>query len=229
MSVTDRIQAFDFSVDVLATLLWQYNNADNLEALLTRKQEFYNRIQSEFWSDWIKDVFDLRTANDFGLSVWTAILGVPLFNDTTVSPDNYPAFGFDSGDMVQPTQNFDNGNFATSSDNFINLTTEQRRLLLRVRYFNLTTNGTVSEINEFFADIAGPGVVYVIDNLNMTLNYVFTIRPPSNLLLVAEQFDIIPRPSGVGINLIFSDLSNWGFGPFRRNFGRGNFVQVGAT
>ena len=156
--MTSRVQAFDYSVDVLSSLLWQYNSAENLEALLTRKQEFYNTAQTRFWSDWVRDVFDLRTANDFGLAVWTAILGVPLFNDTTVSPDNYPAFGFgDTTSGASPIQNFNNGNFATSSDNFINLTTEQRRLLLRVRYFNLTTTGTVSEINEFFCRVGRSG------------------------------------------------------------------------
>ena len=227
--MTTRIQEFDFSVDVLRVLLWEFNDAETLEGLLREKQAFYDLVQQNFWQDWLRDVFDLRTANDFGLAVWTNILGVPLFNDTGVSPDSYPAFGFDTSDPLQPIQNFNNGNFATSSDNFINLDTTQRRILLQVRYFQLTTSGTVSEINEFFANLVGPGIVYVIDNLDMTLNYVFTIRPPSNLLLVAEQFDIIPRPSGVGITLVFTNIPRWGFGPFRRNFERGNFFTGGAS
>ena len=224
-----RTQAFDYSVDVLRTLLWQFNEADNLAGLLREKQKFYDFAQRDFWQNWTRDVFDLRTANDFGLSVWTNILGVPAFNDTNVSPDNYPAFGFDTSAMNQPIQNFNNGNFATSSDNFINLSTDQRRLLLQVRYFQLTTDASVVDINRFAANMFGPGVVYVIDNLNMSLNYVFTVRPPSNILLVAEEFDIIPRPSGVSINLVFTNLQNWGFGPLRRNFGRGNFITLGST
>ena len=35
-----NIQEFDFSVDILQALLWQYNDATKLQALLQKKQEF---------------------------------------------------------------------------------------------------------------------------------------------------------------------------------------------
>ena len=222
------IQDFDFSVDVLRALLWQYNDAANLEGLLRAKQAFYQTNQREFWENWQRDVFDLRTANEFGLSVWASILNVPFFTDSEVSPADYPAFGFDTGETDSIT-NFNRGNFATSSDTFINLSVEQRRLLLRLRYFQLVTTATVPEINEFATILLGDtNSVYVIDNLNMTISYVFTTIPPSNLLLVAQQFDIIPRPSGVEVNIVIAPLARWGFGEFRRNFGRGNFFGGGA-
>ena len=225
--MTDTIQGFDFSVDVLRVLLWQFNDADNLENLIRRKQDFYNITQRDFWENWRRDVFDLRTANDFGLSVWAAILDVPFFTDSEVSPADYPAWGFDTG-IADTITNFNNGNFATSSDTFINLSTEQRRLLLRLRYFQLITTATVPEINEFATVLLGEtNNVYVIDNHDMTINYVFTTIPPSNLLLVAQEFDILPRPSGVEINVVIVPLARWGFGEHRRNFGRGNFFRGG--
>lgn len=224
----NQIQAFDFSVNILRNLLWQYNEAPNLNALLDQKNNWYDINQTEFWQDWFTDVFDLRTANDFGLAVWTLILGVPLINDATVSPDDYPAFGFSTTPLPTPVVAFDQGNFATGSDDFINLTTEQRRILLQIRYFILTSNGTVAQINEFFANLVGPNIVYALDNLNMTMTYVLTIRPPSNLLQLAERFDIIPRPSAVGVMTTFTDVDNWGFGQFHANFDRGNFYTGGG-
>ena len=227
MSTT--IQQFNFSVDLLRVILWQYNDAENLQNLLTRKQEFYNRGQRDFWSNWVRDVFDLRTANEFGLSVWSNILDLPFFSDSEVSPDNYPAIGFDTGDANSPIQNFNNSNFASSSDDFINLDTEQKRLLLRLRYFQLTTNATITDINEFGrtlltgGTVVGADDVFAFDNNNMTIRYVFRVLPPSNVLAVAQQFDILPRPSGVGVEIVIAALRLWGFGRSRSNFFRGNF------
>ena len=72
------IQEFDFSVDLLQAILWQYNNATSLQSLLNSEQAWVIENQTEFWENWLRDVFDLRTANEFGLSVWSIILGIPL-------------------------------------------------------------------------------------------------------------------------------------------------------
>ena len=217
------IQEFDYSVDVLSSLLWQFNEAINLETLLRSKQAFYNRAQRDFWSNWYRDVFDLRTANEFGLSVWSNILDVPFFSGVEQSPANYPAFGFDTGRSDSPIQNFNNGNFASRADDFTNLDTEQKRLLLRLRYFQLVTTCTVPEINQFINTLFPQGLVYVLDGNNMTMTYVFTFIPPSNLLRVAQDFDILPRPSGVELNIVITPFVGFGFGEFRRNFNNGNF------
>ena len=221
--MTTRIQAFDYSVDVLSALLWQYNDAENLQGLLRRKQEFYNTTQTQFWQNWYRDVFDLRTANDFGLSVWSAILDVPFFSDTEISPPTYQAWGFDDGVSNSPVTNFNNGNFATSVPGFINLTTEQRRLLLRLRYFQLQTTATIPELNEFAGTLLGGNDVFVLDGNNMTITYVFRTIPNTQTLEVAQQFDILPRPSGVAVNISIIPLVRWGFGQFRRNFFNANF------
>ena len=222
--MTTRVQAFDYSVDVLSAILWQYTDASNLENLLRRKQEFYNTAQTTFWQNWYRDVFDLRTANNFGLSVWSAILDLPFFSDTEISPPDYPAWGFDNGVMNSPVTNFNNGNFATTVPGFISLTTEQRRLLLRLRYFQLQTTATIPELNQFAQFLLGRSDVFVLDGNNMEITYVFRVIPNTATLEVARQFDILPRPSGVGVNISITSLSHWGFGQFRRNFNRGNFL-----
>lgn len=101
-----RIQEFDFSVDILQALLWQYNDATKLQALLQKKQEFLNAEYSEFWQNWITDVFDLRTANDFGLQVWAIILGVTLSPESGADETGKKVFGFGAY-----RQNFNNAHF----------------------------------------------------------------------------------------------------------------------
>lgn len=213
-----RIQAFDYSLDLLRAILWQYNDAARLQLLLEQKQEWYDVEYSSFWNDWVRDVFDLRTANNFGLAVWAIILGLPLSLTSGQEP-SATIWGFGSHHY-----NFNRGNFAPSVSG-IQLTMAEKRLILRLRYFQLTTRGAIPNINRFlkivFAEYAGQ--VYVLDGLDMTITYVFTFLPPPNLLLALQNFDVLPRPAGVGINYVVSVRESFGFGPVHQNFERGTF------
>lgn len=187
------VQEFDYSVDLLQNILWQYDNAPNLFSIVQKKQLWYAMNHTEFWSNWYDDVFNLNTANAFGLSVWALILDVPIFADNGASPTSYPAFGFDP-----VGQNFTNGNFA-SNGNGIVLPVSERRALLRLRYYQLTTNGSVTSINAALKDVFGAGK-YVQDNLNMSLTYVLAgVSAP--LVYVLSTMDILPRPAGVSFTI----------------------------
>ena len=213
------VQSFDFSVDLLQTLLWQYNEADRLQLLLTQKHDWYNAQQSEFWNNWIRDVFDLRTANDFGLSVWAIILDMPLSPVPTPGPgEERVIWGFATDD-----ENYTNGNFEGISG--LPLDTEQVRLILRLRYFQLVTRGTVPEVNTFFSELfADQGSVYVVDGLLMNARYVFGFDLSPDLETVFSLFDLLPRPAGVRVDyVVIPDATTWGFGRYRLNFNNGNF------
>ena len=64
----------EFNVNLMRTILWQYENAPKLKALVQSEQDWANENVTEFWKDWYRDVFNLKTANDFGLNVWSRIL-----------------------------------------------------------------------------------------------------------------------------------------------------------
>lgn len=144
MGRQEYIQDFHFNADLLRGLLWQYNDAESLQVMLRKKQEWYERNQAEFWNWWIVNVFDLRTASDFGLAVWGKILGESRGAPVKGMDADYPAFGFG-----RHRRNFGRGNFRRSSDGYIRLGGEQYRLLLQLRYFKLVSQGTVPEINAF--------------------------------------------------------------------------------
>ena len=214
------IQTFDYSVDLLKAILWQYNDATSLQSLLTQKQAWYDAQQRDFWSTWFHDVFDLRTANDFGCSVWSIILNQPLVAELKASGASYPAFGFTS-----TRRNFGRGNFAASGGSK-GLSLDQRRMVLQMRYRQLVARGTVPEINAMLADLmADYGSVYVRDNGDMTMTYVFGFEPPAALLQVFDLFDILPRPAGVRINRLTPAASKrFGFGGYHKNFNNGPFA-----
>lgn len=215
-----NIQTFDFSVDLLKVILWHYNDAEKLQALLQQKQDWYTINQTEFWQNWYKDVFDLRTANDFGLSVWAIILEVPLIAQIAPSDENQPAFGFEEN-----YQNFENGNFVSKTSTTINLTTAQKRMILQLRYFQLVSNGTVPEINQFLKTLFGDA--YVLDTYDMNYAiYVFNTEVDSNIQFILENFDILPRPAAVGYRTRFARKDLFGFEEHYLNFENGVLADI---
>lgn len=231
-----NIQSFDFSVNVLSALLWQHNEAAHLESLMTLKQTWYEENQSGFWQDWIRDVFDLRTANAFGCRVWAEILGTKLQLEVEPSLRTKPMFGFGPEGGVTTANsylNFTHGNFGALSSTSIGLTLEQQRMLLRLRYFTLISRCTVPEINRILADVfASEGSAYVLDSNDMSyIVYVFAFMPSSQLSFLLQNYDILPRPAAVGVKYNVIDRPVFGFGPdetadtnTNKNFNNGTFT-----
>lgn len=134
-------------------ILWQYANTQVLSTLIKDKAAWYERWSEMFWTDWVRDVFNLVTANEFGLSVWSIILNVPLFVNLINPIDDTQIFGFNEYDPpgVPPTLintylNFSGSNFSRSADSII-LTVEQQRFLLRLKYLKLISRGSVPQTN----------------------------------------------------------------------------------
>lgn len=217
--MSQDIQTINYSVDLLKAILWQYNDAERLQKLLELKQQWYDENQSQFWQNWYDDVFNLDTANDFGLSVWAIILNIPLVAEEGSDNGTKNIFGFGSFHS-----NFGNSNFARNGGT-IRLSTAQKRLVLKLRYFQLISRGTVPEINQFLRMLfSADGNVYVLDSLDMTFAiYVFTFAPSSQIQLILEKFDLLPRPAGVGVKYLIFTKKTWGFGPYHLNFDNGNF------
>jgi len=221
------IQEFDYHVNLLQAILWQYDEATNLLSLINQKQDWYDANQEQFWRDWYNNVFNLQTANQFGLSVWSYILNVPLFVNNP-QPTNRPTWGFNAFDPVFPDLINSYLNFGqipisiNTGGNFynkiINLSTEEQRFLLRLRYFQLVTNGIVGNINEIgspkyqvvtginsfldylvsTSDIGFTGRIFATDNLDMTITYFITdLTFPADLLNAIDVLDMFPRPTGV--------------------------------
>jgi hypothetical protein len=241
-----KIQEFDYSVDLTQSILWQYNEATNLLSIINQKQAWYTVNQTQFWQNWYTNVFNLLTANLFGIIVWSIILNVPLYVLNSVEPSDAPIWGFNSIVGSWPTLansylNFGHSNFSTKGQ-VIPLTLEEQRFLLRLRYFQLTTRGDVTDINKFLnylittSNIGYTGNLYMLDGLNMTITYVFTTGDfPVNLLKIIKILDIFPRPAGVGIRYYINYGAQFGFNQIvgswpnlenrNLNFSHGNLLR----
>lgn len=224
-----NIEEFDFSVDLLQTLLWQYNKATSLQSLLTQKQAWYDLNQSEFWENWITNVFDIRTANQFGLAVWAIILAIPLYINTQPPEPGAPIFGFNEDPSINDYLNFETSNFSNIGSSEI-LTVEEQRLILRLRYFQLVTRGNIAYVEVPSEDDSGNqlmginnfldylwktstswGQVWALDDFDMTMTYVFNFFVSRVMRKVLVELDLLPRPATVGIKYIVLTDSIWGF------------------
>lgn len=234
-----RIESFNEPVDLLQAVLWQYGNATNLLSLLNQKQAWYDLNQTKFWTDWYNNVFNLSTSTPtlFGLSVWSIILNIPLYVPLDPEPDDKPLWGFNEVNPAYPDYvgtflNFGNGTFSTR-DQYIVLTIPEQQFLLRLKYFQLSNLGDITDINRFLNylctnnTIGFTGNIYVLDNFDMSITYVFTTLDfPPALINAMRDLDVFPRPAGVGIRYILTGQPIFGFGYNYQNFGNGTFIET---
>lgn len=89
-----KIFEYDPSVDFEKHIFWQYNNAPNFKSLINAKQAWYDENQVKYWQDWVNNVLNINTANDYGLAIWGILLGIPRVYDvggvnTTLTTSQY--------------------------------------------------------------------------------------------------------------------------------------------
>lgn len=145
-----NIEQFDYNINLLNVILWQYNQATNLLSLLNQKQAWYDVNQTEFWTNWYNQVFNLSPWNTeittFGLAVWSIILDVPLFVPVAqfVVSDEW---GFNEIPPVNTYVNFTNAPFPPTTP-LIFLTAPQQQFLLLLKYFDCTTRATLTTVQD---------------------------------------------------------------------------------
>jgi hypothetical protein len=206
-----KIQSFDFSANLLEALLWQYNDATKLQSILQQKQDWYNINYTNFWQDWYNNVFNLATANDFGLGVWAKILDISFALPPAPTRNNN-LFGY-----TPYANNYFNSNYSPSGGDNASLSTEQKRIVLQLTYLKYVSRGTVPDINNILTSFFG-FKVYILDSLNMTGTIIFTKHVNSSSLQILTDYNLIPRPAAVKVNYLTVTTNQFGYSPYGNNY-----------
>ena len=216
------IQNFDTSVDLLRGLIWRFENAPSLRTIAELKQQWYNENQDQFWRDWYDDVFNPLTLNDFGCAVWGRILDIRL-NVENERPITDEIFGFGEFYAKYDRGMYHDGPLVRGS-----LTTAQKRLIIQLRYFQLTTRATIPEINQFMSLLFGDlGRALAWDNHDMSVTYFFQFVPPQPLRYILDQYDLLPRPHGVKAIWKMLPKKRFGFDhPKYFNYDNGHYKTI---
>lgn len=192
-----------FKIDLQKCIIWQYDKASKLNSLITQKESWYTKYVTNFIRDFFWNIFNIDTANEFGLTIWGKMLGL----DRNVV-------------------------FIGGESHY--LTTEQYRFLLKgqILKFNMK-NVSVPEINKYLRvifNLEDNSQAFVKDNQDMTITYNIT----KDMGLLQEEitqllnyYDFLPRPAGVGVNVVLSYEGYFGFEGAGAN--RGGFADDNDT
>lgn len=193
-------------------ILWQFGNAPRLGKLIQNDVDFYNKNVKGFIEDFYNDVFNLKTANSFGLNVWGDILNAKR---PVIPPMNYSL----DTDNVLRLYNPDTGKWhsfwltgntnaltieKSPADNITlypsQLDDEQYRLCLLARIFLLRSNMSIKDINKYLSIMFDGREVVATDNLDMTISIKFGYQPSDTELMLITSDTFAPRPAGVFLN-----------------------------
>lgn len=178
------------------TVLSQYANSQRMLTIL----EGWNQSldPANLINFWYQQVWNLSTAQGYGLDVWGRIVGVSRV--LKISSGKY--FGFsEANDLTEEGFNsapFYSGSSVTSN---FRLSDEGFRQLIYAKALANITDGSILSINAILMTLfAGQGDAYVQDNGNMTMTYVFKFVPTDVQVSIIQNSGVLPRPTGVGVN-----------------------------
>lgn len=214
--------SYECEINLTKVLDWQRSNATLVQQFINQKQAWYEANHCEFWNDWVTDVFNLDTANDFGLSVWSVILDEPLSGVIPASPIDYPSFGFNADD----DEGFEFGSFGSDQSEAFGFTTEQKRLVLKLKAYILSMSGNVRDINRRLTVLFGPDKIVCLDGLDMNLVYLLSDETLIGFIREIKNRDLLPRPAAVSVDTVLNaNIDAFGFGDNFDNFDNGNFYD----
>lgn len=176
------------------TIISQYAQSPALLALIDGFNQAVDPVTNI--NDFYRLVWDVSTAEGYGLDVWGRIVGV---GRVLKIQSRGRFFGFGEAGTINIT-GFDVAPFYDGqilSQNHA-LTDDGFRTLIYAKAFANICDGSLAAINQILLTLfAGRGNCYVQDNQDMTMTYVFAFRLTPVESAIVAQSGILPKPTGV--------------------------------
>lgn len=185
--------------DVWTTVIQQYANSDSLTTLITNFAQYVDQTVN------IDAFFDLMwnvdTAQGYGLDVWGRIVGVQR---TLHVAQQGLYFGFQEATGLSAAP-FNVGSFYNGAplvDNF-NLSDSAFRTLIFAKALSNISDGSIPAINQILLNLfPHRGNCFVVDNLNMTMEYRFDFILTDVEAAIIQQSGVLPKPIGVTATVV---------------------------
>lgn len=184
------------SWDPWIQIVSQYANSPRIDALIESFNDATDQTEN------IESLYDLiwniATAQDYGLDVWGRIVGV---SRTLKLPGNVSFLGFNE---ASSWVGFGQGGFYSGggiSNNFVLADNDFRTLILAKAATNIC-DGAIPSINKILLTLFPlRGTAYVADNQNMSLTYTFRFPLNPVELAIVQTAGVLPNPAGVVIHV----------------------------
>ncbi len=180
--------------DEWVTVISQYANSPILTDLIDAFNSALD--QTENMQNLYDFVWNIDTAQGYGLDVWGRIVGV---GRTLSFPGSVDYLGFnEAGGWT----GFNQGGFFSgggTTTNYLLSDADFRTLILAKAAGNIS-DGSIPSVNEILLRLFGSG--YVVDNQDMSLTYTFPIGLTPVQLAIVQQSGVLPSPAGVVVNVV---------------------------
>lgn len=179
------------------TIISQYSNSPVLDALILSFNAAID--QTENIDNFYDMIFNIATAQGYGLDVWGRIVGV---GRTLQFPGDINQFGFNEANSWT---GFGQGGFYSgggTTTNFM-LSDPDFRTLIYAKAAGNISDGSIPAINNILMTLfPHRGRCYVVDGLDMTLTYAFEFTLTPVELAIVQLSGVLPNPAGVAINIL---------------------------
>ncbi len=215
-------------INIEQTIISQYANSPTIVQLV-KNMNTYVDPRADF-DAFFRYVWNVDTAQGFGLDIWGRIVNVSRELRLPAAPDY---FGF--SDALPGSEPFGSSPFydgTPPATQTYKLADGAYRQLILAKALSNIVSANCPSINQLLQNMfAGRGRCYVNDLGGMRLRYVFEFDLSPQEYAIVTQSGVLPRPAGVSVILFQSALPLFGFseaGLSAAPFGEGIFVPQGA-
>ena len=182
--------------NISQTILSQYANSPALCGIIDAWNQALD--PAALIDQWYTLVWNVKTAQGYGLDVWGRIVGV----SRVLSIESVDYLGWrEANDLTE--EGFDQAPWYSGSDVTSNyrLSDDGYRQLIYAKALANISDGSVLSINTILTTLfSGQGDAYIKDNGDMTMTYVFSFVPTDVQVSIIQNSGVLPRPAGVGVS-----------------------------
>lgn len=164
-----KIATEDFGINLNPCILWQYNDAHHLHNLLQGEHDFFDFCTNYFWENYRNLVFNVGTANRYGLDRWAEIIGMSTYYAKTTNSEVIDTEGNrwtqaqvdarwrewqDSGGMTDNRIKV-KYEIGEKGETFGVVTNDFLRRAILARFYLLDSNGSCDAINTYLSLLFG--------------------------------------------------------------------------
>lgn len=186
------------TLDATATLLSQYANSPTITALVDYCNQWID--PGTDLDNFYSYVWNVETAQGFGLDIWGKIVNVPRQIVIQPLPDYFGYHEALSGSYPFNQEPFYDG---PQSGSVYDLSDDAYRVLILTKALANISSFTAPSVNSLLSFMfAGRGDCHVEEAGPMAIKYVFNFTLKTWEASILQQPSLMPRPAGVNVTIV---------------------------